>query len=119
MSLRLLIDEDSQAKLLVNLLKKATHNVITINDLQLSGVSDDIVFEQAIVLNRVLLTKNCRDFETLHQQNNQHPGILAIYESSSSSKNMSFKNIVHAISNLEATNMPLQNQFISLNHWNY
>lgn len=119
MSLRLLIDEDSQAKLLVDLLRKATHDVTTINELQLSGVNDDSVFEQAIVLNRILLTKNCRDFETLHQQNNKHPGILAIYESSSSSKNMSFKNIVHAISNLEATQMPLQNQFISLNHWNY
>lgn len=119
MSLRLLIDEDSQAKLLIDFLRKATHNITTINELQLSGISDDIVLKQAIISNRVLLTKNCRDFELLHQRNPKHPGILAIYESSSTSKNMSFQDIVGAISNLEAANISLENQFISLNPWSY
>jgi hypothetical protein len=32
---------------------------------------------------------------------------------------MSFKAIVRAIANLEAAKVPLANQFISLNHWNY
>ena len=119
MSLRLLIDEDSQAKLLVDFLRQANHDILTINELQLSGISDDLVLKQASILNRVLLTKNCRDFIFLHQQNPKHPGILAIYESSSPSKNMSFKDIVNAISNLETANISLENQFISLNSWNY
>jgi hypothetical protein len=32
---------------------------------------------------------------------------------------MSFKAIVNAIANLETANVPLANQFISLNQWNY
>jgi hypothetical protein len=32
---------------------------------------------------------------------------------------MGFKAIVKAIANLETANVPLANQFISLNHWNY
>jgi hypothetical protein len=32
---------------------------------------------------------------------------------------MSRQDIDKAIANLEAAKIPLQNQFISLNHWNY
>ncbi|NJL52026.1 MAG: DUF5615 family PIN-like protein [Hydrococcus sp. SU_1_0] len=119
MSLRLLIDEDSQAKLLVNLLRKAGHDVVTINELELSGSDDTVVLDCARKQERVLLTQNCQDFETLHQLNSIHPGILAIYQDNYSSKNMLLKDIVKAIANLEAANIPLINQFISLNHWNY
>lgn len=119
MSLRLLIDEDSQAKLLVDLLKIAGHDVVTINELELSGSDDTIVLDCARKQERVLLTQNCRDFEALHQLNSSHPGILAIYQDNYSSKDMSFKDIVKAIANLEVANIPLANQFISLNHWNY
>jgi hypothetical protein len=48
-----------------------------------------------------------------------HPGILAVYRSANSSKNMDRKDIVRAIANLEAANIPIANQFISLNYWNY
>lgn len=119
MSLRLLIDEDSQAKLLVDLLKIADHDVVTINELELAGADDTVVLDCARKQGRVLLTQNCRDFEALHQLNPNHPGILAIYQDNYSSKDMRFKDIVKAISNLEAAGIPLANQFISLNHWNY
>ncbi len=84
-----------------------------------NSVLENFCNTTAIISNRVLLTKNCRDFELLHQRNPKHPGILAIYESSSTSKNMSFQDIVGAISNLEAANISLENQFISLNPWSY
>jgi hypothetical protein len=32
---------------------------------------------------------------------------------------MSFQAIIKAIANLEAAHIPLTNQFIALNHWNY
>ena len=51
--------------------------------------------------------------------NSQHPGILAVYQEANPSKKMSFQAIVRAIVNLEAAKVPLANQFISLNHWNY
>lgn len=119
MSLRLLTDEDTQAKLLVILLQKAGHDVKTINELNFTGKVDALVLDYAKQENRVLLTRNCKDFENLHLENPNHPGILAIYSDSNSAKNLSYKEIVKAISNLEAANIPLIKQFIALNHWNY
>ncbi len=119
MSLRLLLDEDSLAQLLVKLLTAAGHNVLTINEVGLAGSSDDVVLDYARVENRILLTHNCDDFEDLHKITPNHPGILVVYRNANLLKNMSFKAIVKAIANLEAANVPLANQFISLNSWNY
>jgi hypothetical protein len=69
--------------------------------------------------NRILLTHNCDDFEELHQANPSHSRIFAVYRNANLLKNMGFKAIVKAIANLETANVPLANQFISLNHWNY
>ncbi len=119
LSLRLLLDEDSQAQLLVKLLTTAGHDVLTINKIGLTGCTDDVVLDYAIQENRILLTHNCDDFEELHQANPSHSGILAVYRNANRFKNMDFKAIVNAIANLETANVPLANQFISLNHWNY
>ncbi len=119
MSLRLLIDEDSQAKLLVKMLREASHEVLTVNEAGLTGEIDSLVLNYARQDNQVLLTHNCDDFEQLHEANPNHPGILAVYKNDDSSKDMSFKAIVRAIANLEAAMIPLTNQFIALNHWNY
>lgn len=119
MSLKLLIDEDSQAKLLVIFLKRAGHDVLTPNEVGLGGFSDDVVLDYARSQGRLVLTHNCDDFEALHEVNPNHPGILVIYRDANRAKNMSFKEIVKAIANLEAANIPLANQFIALNHWNY
>lgn len=119
MSLRLLIDEDSQAKRLVNLLRQAGHNVVTVNEADLMGQSDPVVLNYASNNNRILLTFNCCDFQTLHRVTPEHSGILAMYRDADYSKNMSFKAIVGAIANLEAASFPLANQFVSVNQWNY
>ena len=119
MSLNILVDEDSLAKLLISLLKQSGHNVVTVNDSGLSGQSDEIVLFYAISNNRLLLTRNYDDFLLLHQTTPNHPGILVICQDDNPAKDMSFKAIVKAIANLEAASIPLTNQFISLNHWNY
>jgi predicted nuclease of predicted toxin-antitoxin system len=119
LSLELLIDEDSQDRLLVKLLRQANHDVITVNEAELMGQPDSVVLNYAKKSNRILLTYNCDDFEALHEANSTHSGILAIYRSSNRSKNMTFKDLVRAIANLESAAFPLANQFISLNHWNY
>ncbi len=119
MSLRLLIDEDSQDKVLVRLLREAGHDVVTVNEAGLMGQPDTTVFRYAIDKNRIVLTLNCRDFKALHKTNPNHPGIFAVYQEADPLKKMSFKIIVKAISNLEVAKIPLANQFISLNHWNY
>ncbi|ELR97820.1 DUF5615 family PIN-like protein [Gloeocapsa sp. PCC 73106] len=119
MSLRLLIDEDSQAKLLIILLKKATHDVITVNETNLSGQPDGIVFGYGQRENRIILTRNYDDFQALHLANSNHSGILVICENNDCLKNLSYAGIVKAIANLETANILLVNQFIALNHWNF
>lgn len=119
MSLNLLVDEDSQAKYLVNLLKSAGHDVLTVNEAKLSGASDLTVFNYAREQGRVLMTHNCDDFQDIHQSNRAHPGILAIYQNMDPKKNMSYQAIVSAIQNLEAASLELEGQFIVLNQWDY
>lgn len=119
MSLRLLIDEDTQYKAIVESLRASSHDVLTVNEAGLAGQKDPLVFDFAILHNRVLLTRNCKDFKALHQKIQSHPGILCIYQDRNYSKDMSIKEIVGAIAQIEAANIPLINQFVSLNHWNY
>ncbi len=113
------MDEDSQAKPLVKLLRGAGHDVKTINEICLNGEPDSVVLDYAKKENRVLFTHNCRDFQTLHSENPNHPGILAVYKNDDYSQDMSRGDIVKAIANLEATNICLVNEFIPLNPWNY
>jgi predicted nuclease of predicted toxin-antitoxin system len=119
LSLRLLIDEDSQSKALVQNLRASSHDVLTVNETGLSGQKDSLVLEFAVRNERVLLTRNCKDFKALHLANLNHSGILGIYQDRNSCKDMSIQEIGRAINNLETSGISLANQFISLNYWNY
>lgn len=119
MSLNLLLDEDSQAKMLVKLLKAAGHKVLTINELEMVGQPDSAVFIYAKREDLVLLTRNCADFQILHESQTNHPGILAVYQEADESKNMSYRDIARAISNLEESGVVIVGQFIVLNQWRY
>ncbi len=119
MSLRLLIDEDSMALPLVNLLRKVGHDLVTVNEADLMSQPDTVVFNSARANDRIVLTRNYRDFEALHLINPNHPGIFVIYRDAIVNKRISRKEIVRAIANLEAAQIPLANQFIVLNYWNY
>jgi predicted nuclease of predicted toxin-antitoxin system len=101
------------------LLRKAGHDLVTVNELGLVGQPDSVILAYAKQQNRILLTHNCQDFKLLHQQDPNHPGILLVYRDTEASKNMSRQNIVQAITNLEAASIPLSNQLFSLNQWNY
>ncbi|MEM6353040.1 MAG: DUF5615 family PIN-like protein [Cyanobacteria bacterium P01_D01_bin.14] len=117
MSLKLLLDEDSQAKYLINLLKAAQHEVLTVNDAGLAGQPDENVLEYAKQQGYVLVTRNCDDFQELHAEDSSHPGILAIYRGADEAKNMSYQDIVRAISNAEKSKLPFKRRFIVLNQW--
>ncbi len=119
MSLKLLLDEDSQAKYLVNLLRVSGHDVVTVNELSLGGFPDSVVLDDAREKRRTLLTRNCDDFLELHGLNPNHAGILAVYQSPDIAKNMSYQGIVKAIANLEMAGYELENQFVILNQWNW
>ena len=119
MSLRLLVDEDSQAKYLINLLLKVGHEVLTVNDAGLSSLSDGEVLKFARRSNRAVLTRNCQDFRALHKLNPTHCGILVIRQSNDQYKDMAYRSVVKAIANIEASVIRVDNQFIELNHWQY
>ena len=119
MSLKLLVDEDSQAKRLVQLLRDAGHDVLTVNEAGLMTRPDSQVLDYAKREGRLLLTRNCDDFQNLHQANPNHPGILAVYQHPDSSKCLSYSTVVKCIANLEQSSCSLANQFIPLNAWNY
>jgi predicted nuclease of predicted toxin-antitoxin system len=119
LTLSLLLDEDSQAKILVKFLFEAGHDVMTVNEATISGVPDEQVLDYARQQNRVILTRNCNDFRELHQLNSVHPGILSVYQEADRSKNMSYQSIVSAIHNLMVVKLELSGQFIILNQWNY
>jgi predicted nuclease of predicted toxin-antitoxin system len=62
LSLQLLLDEDSQAKYLVNLLQAAGHDVFTVNAVNLANCPDALVLNFSRQSERVVLTRNCNDF---------------------------------------------------------
>jgi len=119
LSLRLLIDEDYQSKYLVNLLRQSGHNVLTINEVGIAGAPDNKVFDYAQTNERIILTRNCEDFRSLHIKRKIHPGVLTVYEGSNPNKNMAYKAVVKAITNIEKSGINIENQLIELNQWNY
>lgn len=119
MSLRLLIDEDTQARALVARLRQAGQDVLTVQEAGLMGQPDPEVLACAWREDRLLVTHNADDFRQLHQAEADPPGILVIYRDADPTKNMSHAAIVTALANLEASGWELSGQFVSLNAWNF
>lgn len=119
MSLCLLVDEDTQARLLVEMLRADGHDVLTVGEASLTAKPDRTVLNFARAERRVLLTRNCSDFFILHEADPAHPGILAVYQDAVPRKGMAYAAIVSAIANLESTGLLLQEQFIVLNEYNW
>ena len=113
------MDEDSQARVLVRLLREAGHDLLTVSDAGLDGKDDGEVFAAACREDRVILTRNVRDFEALHEANAEHSGILVAHQDGDPAKNMSYLDIVRAIANIESSGWDIASQFVSLNAWNY
>jgi len=67
----------------------------------------------------VLLTKNPRDFLEFHRQSTRHAGILAVYLDNDPKRDMSQREIVRAIANLEVTGAVLAGGFWSLNSYRW
>ena len=119
MSLRLLIDEDTQDARLVSMLRTEGHDVVTVNEAGLRGQPDSVILAHAGRDRRVLLTLNCRDFLELHEAGNVHSGVVGIYQNGDLRKNMTFVQVVTALANLTASGWDFTGQFVVLNAWNY
>ena len=111
------MDEDSQARAQLNLLRADGHDVVAIGELGKNGIPDSEVFDLAQSLKRVLLTHNAEDFLGLHRDRPDHQGIIAVYRNADPRKNMSHTQIAAAIQRLEALSVTLAGDFHVLNHW--
>lgn len=58
MSLRILMDEDSQDKRLVSFFCSSGRDVVTVNEVELSGKPDSVVLDYARQSDRVMFTFN-------------------------------------------------------------
>jgi predicted nuclease of predicted toxin-antitoxin system len=119
LSLRLLIDENSQADALVNMLRSSGHDVVTAAEAGLSGADDATVLKCAHTEARCVVTRNARHFRELHLSGVEHSGVLVIHEDSIRAKNMTLRGVLSAVNNLDAAGIEVSGQFISLNAWNY
>jgi predicted nuclease of predicted toxin-antitoxin system len=119
--MKLYLDDDTAAALLVKLLTQAGHDVEVPADVGMAGKEDPLHLAYTIRTSRVILTRNYQDFEHLHllvmQSQGHHPGILVIRRDDDPRRNMSPKDIVRAIHNLLAAGVPLDDQYYVLNQW--
>lgn len=75
----------------------------------------------ALAERRLLLSRNHDDFLQLHvlimQAEGHHTGILIVRRDNDPTRDMTPRGIVHAISNLLQSGVPVPDQFHILNHW--
>lgn len=119
MTLRLYLDDCADSHELRSLLAQAGHVVVIPVNIGLSGTYDHAHFAYARAHGLTLITKNPRDFLALHQSQQDHAGILLIYQDNILGKDMEDGDIARAIQNLVEADMPFAGQAHTLNHWRY
>jgi hypothetical protein len=86
------------------------------------GSSDQVHLAHAIRQRRALLSRNYRDFESLHDliifaANGHHEGILLVRFDQNPRNNMSAGDNARAVRNLEAAGVAIPDSYFELNHW--
>lgn len=107
--------------LLVRLLRKANYDVQIPLEVGTAGRTDPEHLIYAVGNNRVLLSKNYRDFRILHDLvlavQGHHPGIIVIREDNNRKRDMKPGQIVRALNKLLASGQPISDRYIILNQW--
>jgi hypothetical protein len=119
LSLKLYLDDCAYDKFLLLQWTAAGHAVTVPPDLGTSGMDDLTHLQTAAARGLVVITKDVDDFEELHRQGTPHCGILGICQDNDPSRDMTYADIVRAISNLEKAGVEIAGQFHILNHWRY
>jgi len=119
--MRLYLDDDAASPLLAKLLRRAAHDVQMPGEIGMAGAPDPVHLTRAIAAGRICLTKNHDDFWILHnlikQAQGHHSGIVVVRQDNDPTRDLTPKGIVSSIRKLEAAGVPIQNEFIVLNHW--
>ena len=119
--MRLYLDDDIASPLLARLLRQAGHDTQLPVEAGLSGSDDPVHLTHAVREDRVLVSRNYKDFENLHdlimQVGGHYPGILIVRRDNDPTRDLRPPGIVRAIRNLLAASVSLADHFIILNHW--
>jgi hypothetical protein len=119
--MRLYLDDDTASPLLAKLLRHAGHDVQLPGDVGLDGAPDGVHLTHTLRDDRVCVTRNHDEFWILHnllkQAQGHHPGIFVVRQDNDPTRDLTPKGIVSAIRKLEAAGVPIQDEFIILNHW--
>ena len=119
--MRFYLDDDSASAQLVQLLRRAGHDVQIPAEVDLAGEDDAVHLTHAVANNRVTLSGNERDFRILHklvmQVAGHHPGILIVCRENDPRRDLTPRGIVNAIKSFLAANILPADQFVILNHW--
>ncbi|MFL5246115.1 MAG: DUF5615 family PIN-like protein [Gemmataceae bacterium] len=119
--MNLYLDDNSAKGSLINLLRRAGHQVALPIDLGLAGDSDPRHLASCAGQGHILLTRDHDDFLDLHDlvraTHGCHMGITVVRADNDQARDMKDRDIVRALANLEAARVPIQNEFHILNHW--
>jgi Domain of unknown function (DUF5615) len=119
--MKLYLDDDSVAGVLVALLQRAGHDVQIPADASIAGEDDPIHLPHAVLQDRVLLSPNYRDFKLLHNlvvaAQGHHPGICVVRKDNNSKRDLTAHGIVRALAKLLASGTPIPDAYHALNHW--
>lgn len=119
--MRLSIDHDLAGRELVARLRNDGHDVETPLEVGLAAASDPEQFLHAIRSARVLLTRNAKDFDPLHQlvtiSGGHHSGLLYSRSDNDVSRDLSPRGIVVAVAKLLASGIALEDDRHDLNRW--
>jgi predicted nuclease of predicted toxin-antitoxin system len=119
--MRLYLDDDIAGPVLARLLRNAGHDVLLPADVGLAGGKDPAHLIRAMQEDRVMLSRNYKDFQLLHllieQARGHHPGILLVRRDDLAKRNMTAADIVRALRNLETSGLPIPDHCYELNPW--
>lgn len=119
--MNLYLDDDSVARALVKFLRDAGHQVTLPFDVGKSGANDPVHLATAVQRGCVLLSRNAKHYREIHDLiqvcGGRHAGILIIRFDGNRKHDMKPHEIAKAISKIEAAQVPVANQIITLNQW--
>jgi predicted nuclease of predicted toxin-antitoxin system len=119
--MNLYLDDNSAKASLASMLRRAGHPVTLPAAVGLAGAPDARHLAYCAGAGHVLMTRDYDDFLDLHDlvqaTQGRHAGILVVCTDNNPTRDMKDRDIVHAIANLEAALVPIENEFNILNHW--
>jgi hypothetical protein len=119
--MKIYLDDDSAAALVVRLLAADGHDVVVPDQVGNRGKKDAAHFLFAIQNGQALLTGNHDDFELLHDlvagSGGRHPGVLVVRKDNDRKRDLNAKGIVRALRKLIRFGAAIADKLHILNHW--